>query len=82
MQEYEQLQWIIEGIVLRDVFTKIAKRIEKSVDVEHVVVGVSPDTLRFLVRLSAFCSRCARLAKLVKRYLLAEFKISVQNINQ
>ena len=49
MQEYEQLQWIIKGIVLRDVFTKIAKRIEKSVDVGEVVVGVSPDTLRFLV---------------------------------
>ena len=38
MQECEQLHWMIKGIVLRDIFTKVAKGIEKSVDLGEVVV--------------------------------------------
>ena len=68
MQECEQLRWMMEGIVLRDVFTKVAKRIEKSVDLGEVIVQYDPAhdelpyaTLRFLL-------------KVRKRHLLTAFK--------
>ena len=67
---------MIKGIALRDVFTKAAKGIEKSVDLGEDIVQYDPGhaelpcaTLRFLLRVR-------------KGHLLTAFKVFVQGINQ
>ena len=62
MQECEQRQWTVKQVVLRDVFTKIAKWIEKFIEVGDVVVQYDPGhaalpwaALRFLLKVSESC---------------------------
>ena len=57
MHECEQRQWTIKQVVLRDVFTKIARWIQKFIDVGDVTVQYDPGhaalpwaALRFLLK--------------------------------
>lgn len=59
MQECEQRQWTIKEVVLRDVFAKIAKWIEKFIEIGDVAVQYDPGhaalpwaALRFLLKIS------------------------------
>ena len=76
MQDCEQLHRMIEGIVLRDVFTKVAERIEKSVDLGEVVAHYDPGNAELP------CATLRFLLKVRKRRLLTAFKAFVQGINQ
>lgn len=82
VQECEQRQWTVKHIVLRDVFTKIARWIEKFIEVGDVTVQYDPGhaalpwaALRFLLKV------CGTLNPL-KRTMLNSFQVFVQNINQ
>ena len=62
IEECKQRQWTVKGIVLRDVFTKIAKWIEKFIEVGDVTVQYDPGhtalpwaALRFLLKVCATC---------------------------
>lgn len=62
MQECEQRQWTIKEVVLRDVFAKIAKWIEKFIEIGDVAVQYDPGhaalpwaALRFLLKVCTTC---------------------------
>lgn len=62
MQECEQRQWTVKKVVLRDVFTKIAKWFEKFIEIGDVAVQYDPGhaalpwaAVRFLLTVCATC---------------------------
>ena len=67
---------MIKGIVLRDVFTNVAKRVEKSGDLGEVVAHDDPGHAELP------CATLRFLLKARKRHLLTAFKVSIQGINQ
>jgi hypothetical protein len=61
-QECEQRQWTVKKVVLRDVFAKIAKWVEKFVELGDVAVQYDPGhsalpwaALRFLLKVCVVC---------------------------
>ena len=73
MQECEQLHWMIKGVLLRDVFLNVAKRVEKSVDLGEVVAHNDPGHAELP------CATLRFLFKVRKRHLLTAFKVVFQD---
>ena len=82
IQECKQRQWTVKRIVLRDVFTKIAKWIEKFIDVGDVAVQYDPGHAALPWAAVRFLLTVCTVRDLIKRSMLTSFKVSVQDIVQ